>query len=1270
MSVLALPRTLALITFVSVCCHAAAEDPSTVLILVNDATPPEDGTGASGASVYVGEYYAAKRAVPAQNILHLNVNAGIDPRSWDGEFVTFATFDTQIRQPVKAFLESNGLKNKIKYIVPTYGIPNAIHTSPVMLDGPMPQYFPSEGFSVDSYLASLYSGTDDLFLTNPYAISDPAYMRAHFRSWTNPLGWPMYLVTRLDGPSAIVAAGLVDKALQAEVGLSPTSGTGYFDWQNSGTTTDQTMKRAYDQAVQRAFPAVLNDQSITGNLIQNAPNTLWAWGWYSGSTDCDCYSFVNGALGAQLTSYTAIRIRSYGPGTWVPVWLNAGITATWGATSEPYTSGYAKGDNLLNHFWMGYNFAESAYLAAPALNWMMVFIGDPLYSPPIFATGITDQSIPRVSLTGTKTGQFYSGNLTVSISLSSTPPVAGVQFLLEGDAIGGEITSAPYTATFGLGNEWYGPLSFTARIRYASGANLISDPVAFILNNQESVIPVTVQTNPSGRSFSVDGTNYSSTQVLNWIPGSTHTIAAPTTQSGESGTQYIWNTWSDGGALSHTVTPNGATTYTANFTTQYLLTTNVSPGGGGTITASPVSASGYYDNGTSVQLTAAATGSNAFTGWSGDLSDSTNPQSVTMSASRTVTASFQPPSGSATSFLTGFALNSPPQRNDFGSFVGMKLTVGATPITVTALGRIFVTGNTGTHTVKFVRVSDGVDVPGGSVSISMTGGTAGQFQYVLLASPVTLLANTAYYLVSQEAIGGDTWYEYDTVSSTSVATVNSSVYLIGTTWYPIGAANTSYVPPNFQYSVVTPTPISVTVQATPVGPSITADGSTSTTAQTLAWTSGTSHTISTASPQSAGAGTQYAWSGWSDGGAISHTVAPVSNVTYTASFTTQYLLTTTISPAASGSVSAGGYYDSGASVQLTATPSAGCTFQNWSGALSGATNPQPVTMSSPQNVTANFQCSGPPPAGFITGYALSGQSLRSDFTGWVGMKLTVGANPLTVSALGRICVANNVQTHAVKFVDVGDGSDVVVVSVNMAGCAPNQFAYASITPITLPAGTSYYLVSQETQNGDQWYDESGISATNVAAVNSAVYSYNGVWYPIGEANTSYVPPNFQYSVVTPDPNPPFVTGYNLNNRRLRSDFTGWVGLKLTTGPAGMSVNALGRIFVSGNTGNHLVKLVRASDGTDVQGASVSVVMSGGASGQFQYVSLPSAVTLQANTAYYLVTQELFGGDQWYDYGTVSTTSSAAVNSAVYSPDGTTWVTLGDINTSYVPPNLK
>ncbi|MEP7353903.1 MAG: TIGR03790 family protein [Acidobacteriota bacterium] len=517
-------------------CRAAVEDPNTVLILVNDQSPAETGTGGLGASVFVGQHYAQKRGIPSSNILHLNIPVGGNNNAFDAEFMTFASFDALIRQPIKTFLQNSGLKNQIKFIVPTYGIPSALLGPPVLLPAARPESFPLDGFSIDSFLASMYAGSDDLFITNPYAISFASYARAHFRSWTNPQGWPMYLVTRLDGPSAVIASALVDKAMQAEASLSFTSGKGYFDWQhNDNSTVDQTMKRAYDLSVSRSFPSVLNDQTVTGTLLTSAPNTLWAWGWYSSNNTCGCYSFVNGAVGAQLTSYTANRIRVMGTGTWVPEWLNAGITATWGATGEPYSSGYAKGDNLLNHFWYGYNFAESAYLASPGLNWMMVFVGDPLYSPPLFNTAVSSPSIPRVSVSGTKTGQFYSGKLTASISLPTSPAVAGVTFLVEGYSIADEDKTAPYSVTVDTDSDWNGPLSVTAYIRYANTQTLVSDPVAIIVYNPTaSAAFVALDSATQGRwkaKYGVDGYSIASDSTQN----------PPYVTPGQNGTAYTWD---------------------------------------------------------------------------------------------------------------------------------------------------------------------------------------------------------------------------------------------------------------------------------------------------------------------------------------------------------------------------------------------------------------------------------------------------------------------------------------------------------------------------------------------------------------------------------------------------------------------------------------------------------------------------------------------------------------------------------------------------------
>src|SRR6202044_1833576 len=113
-------------------------------------------------------------------------------------------------------------------------------------------------------------------------------------------------------------------------------------------------------------------------------------------------------------------------------------------------------------------------------------------------------------------------------------------------------------------------------------------------------------------------------------------------------------------------------------------------------------------------------------------------------------------------------LNQPTERNNYSGWVGMKFTVGATALNVSALGRICVAGNATSHTVMLVNAS-GTDVPGASVTVNMVACTSGQFVYAPLASAVTLLPNTSYFLVSQEASGGDQWYDYGGVSSTADA---------------------------------------------------------------------------------------------------------------------------------------------------------------------------------------------------------------------------------------------------------------------------------------------------------------------------------------------------------------------------------------------------------------------------------------------------------------------------------------------------------------------
>ncbi len=156
--------------------------------------------------------------------------------------------------------------------------------------------------------------------------------------------------------------------------------------------------------------------------------------------------------------------------------------------------------------------------------------------------------------------------------------------------------------------------------------------------------------------------------------------------------------------------------------------------------------------------------------------------------------------------------------------------------------------------------------------------------------------------------------------------------------------------------------VSITVTSVPVGLAVTVDSSVCTTpCAAVQWTPGTVHTIAAAN-QAGAAGTQYLFGSWSDGGAASHSVtAPASATTYTASFTTQYFLTTAASPSSEGSISpASEWVNAGTVVSVSATPATGDQFTGFTGALSGATTPQNLTMNAPETVTANFSANGSP----------------------------------------------------------------------------------------------------------------------------------------------------------------------------------------------------------------------------------------------------------------------------------------------------------------------
>ncbi|MEM4217584.1 MAG: hypothetical protein QXZ09_06145 [Candidatus Methanomethylicaceae archaeon] len=182
--------------------------------------------------------------------------------------------------------------------------------------------------------------------------------------------------------------------------------------------------------------------------------------------------------------------------------------------------------------------------------------------------------------------------------------------------------------------------TFRVKARNGDGVETGFGPAAQGTTQPQN-IQITVQSDPSGRTITVNGVNYTAPYSFTCTPGSSFTVGAPSPQPGGAGTQYVFNYWSDGKAQNHNIDcPSSNATYTAYFITQYSLTTSANPSAGGSVSPSGTN---WYNSGTTVQVQAAANPGWQFIGWSGDASGTQNPINVLMNAPKNITANFNRP---------------------------------------------------------------------------------------------------------------------------------------------------------------------------------------------------------------------------------------------------------------------------------------------------------------------------------------------------------------------------------------------------------------------------------------------------------------------------------------------------------------------------------------------------------------------------------------------------------------------------------------------------
>ncbi|MFO1476874.1 MAG: TIGR03790 family protein [Verrucomicrobiota bacterium] len=385
-------RWIALAFMAAAIAAGSCEEPGSQVIVVYNSRAPESRS--------LAEYYAQRRHVPTNQVFGFALPTTPE--------ISRSEFHDNLQRPLAQLLEDRKLwqvgsetvrdtnnkphvvfkvtRSKIRYAVLCYGVPFKINRDPSVkepIEESLRPEFRRNEAAVDSELALLPLFDQHLPITG--FIPSPVYSatNADFLSPTNGV----LLVTRLDGPTADTARGLVDKALLAEAnGLW---GRAYFDLrgiQDPGYKMgDDWLRDGAEICRHLGFETIVDERPETFPAEFPLSQVAIYCGWYDGNVSGPFtrteVEFMPGAFAYHLHSYSAANLRSTTQ-NWVGPLLAKGATASMGCVDEPYLSGTPQIAIFLARFlYFNMTFGEAAYACQPLLSWQTTVVGDPLYRP-------------------------------------------------------------------------------------------------------------------------------------------------------------------------------------------------------------------------------------------------------------------------------------------------------------------------------------------------------------------------------------------------------------------------------------------------------------------------------------------------------------------------------------------------------------------------------------------------------------------------------------------------------------------------------------------------------------------------------------------------------------------------------------------------------------------------------------------------------------------------------------------------------------------------
>ena len=443
-------------------------------------------------STSVGAYYADRRGIPPSNLCPITLP---DPAA---TALNGPDYESFVKTPVQACLNNLGASN-ILYVVLAYLRPYAIS--------------PGAGlnyYALDSYLADIWDQytTQDF---DPYPTQNQPYYADNqsqgdvylpFQSLTDyrasgsmPL---VYSVWRLDGMTPASAMALVDNALAAEAGgglasqISGMPANACMDMTADPTANPDDGYRAADWDLWRAaqflgatnlFNVITDTNSeVFGTPpAPDCPNTAIYSGWYNYGRYNDAFSWNPGSIGWDLDSGALVDPR--GGVWWGSNALARGLTVTSGPVAEPYLEGLTRPSGTILNLLQGANVGDAFMRNTRWLKWMVLNVGDPLYTPFPGAAPPFDRPLLVNSLS-LSPREVVGGDdpVTATLTLAEPAPPEGLVVNLWTD---NATVSVPPTVTVGGGESSVTFVFTTAAVTASTDVRITAQtPLVSVSNTQ------------------------------------------------------------------------------------------------------------------------------------------------------------------------------------------------------------------------------------------------------------------------------------------------------------------------------------------------------------------------------------------------------------------------------------------------------------------------------------------------------------------------------------------------------------------------------------------------------------------------------------------------------------------------------------------------------------------------------------------------------------------------------------------------------------------